>query len=121
MQIFIVLGLLIAIVAVVFALQNLAAVTISFFFWNIHGSLALVLLVSVAVGVLISLLTGLPGLIRGRWTIKSQKKKLAVLEAERNSLQQRAEQAEKEVSALEEQLASLSAALEKHQPEQPAS
>jgi chromosome segregation ATPase len=76
---------------------------------------------SVAVGVLISLLTGLPGLIRGRWVINSQKKRPAALEAERSSFQQRAERAEKEVSALEEQLASLSAALEKHETDQPAS
>jgi cytochrome bd-type quinol oxidase subunit 1 len=107
----------IAIIAVIFALQNLAAVTVSFLFWNIHGSLALVLLVTLAVGVLISLLASLPGLIRGKWALSSQKKKLAALEAERNTYQHKAEEAEKDVKNLEEQLASFSAELEKHLPD----
>jgi putative membrane protein len=115
MQIFIVIALLISIVAVVFALQNLVPVTISFFFWSIHGSLALVLLVSIAAGVLISLLASLPGLIRVRWVAASQRKKLAALEAESKAYKKKAEEAEKEVGTLEEQLAALSAALEDHQ------
>jgi len=114
MQIFIVIALLISIGAVVFALQNLAAVTISFFIWSIHGSLALVLLVSIAVGVVISLLASLPGLVRARWAGTSQKKKLAALEAENKLYKKRAEEAEKEVRALEEQLAALSAAFDEH-------
>jgi uncharacterized integral membrane protein len=119
MQIFIVLGLIIAIVAVIFALQNLAAVTITFLFWSIHGSLALVLLVTLACGVLISLLTSMPGLVRGKWTTSKQGKKLASLEAERLAYKQRAEVAEKDVRELEDQVANLSAELEKHLPEGP--
>ena len=117
MQIFIIIALVIAVIAVIFALQNLAAVTVSFFIWSIHGSLALVLLVTLAVGVLISLLASLPGLFRGKWITSSQKKKLAALEAERTMYRQKAEEAEKDVKNLEEQLASLSAELEKHQPD----
>jgi len=115
MQIFIVIALLISFVAVVFALQNPAAVTISFFFWSMHGSLALVILVSMAAGVVISLLASLPGLVRTRWTGASQKKKLAALEAENKLYKKRAEEAEKEVRALEEQLAALSAAFDERQ------
>ncbi|MEA4909703.1 MAG: LapA family protein [Chloroflexi bacterium] len=118
MQIFIVIALVIAILAVVFALQNLATVTVTFFIWSIDASLALVLLVTLAVGVLISLLASLPGLIRGRWTVSGQKKKLAALEAERNTYQQKAEAAEKDVKLLEEQMASLSAALETQTPDE---
>jgi uncharacterized integral membrane protein len=115
MQIFIIIALVIAIIAVIFALQNLTAVSVSFLFWNIHGSLALVLLVTLAVGVLISLLASLPGLIRGKWAQSGQKKKLAALEVERSAYQQRAESAEKDVKNLEEQLASYSAELDKLQ------
>jgi putative membrane protein len=120
MQVFIIIALIIAVVAVIFALQNLAAVTVTFFFWSFHGSLALVLLLSVAAGVLISLLAGLPGMIRSRWTVASHKKKLAALESERNEHKTRSEEAEKEVRLLEEQLASLSAALEQTQQGQSA-
>jgi lipopolysaccharide assembly protein A len=119
MQIFILLAILIAILAVVFALQNLAVVTVSFLFWSIQGSQALVLLVTLAAGVLISLLASLPGLVRGKWSNAGQRKKLAALEAERNACRQRAETAEKDVKELEEQLASLSEELEKYQPAVP--
>ncbi len=119
MQIFIFIALLIAILAVIFALQNLAVVTVSFLFWSIQGSQALVLLVTLAAGVLISLLASLPGLVRGKWSTASQRKKLAALEAERNNFRQRAATAEKDVKDLEEQVASLSAELEKFQPETP--
>ncbi len=112
MQVFIIVALVIAVVAVIFALQNIAAVTVTFFFWSFHGSLALVLLLSVAAGVLISLLAGLPGLIRLRWAVGSQRKKLAILESERSDNSRKAEEAGNEVKTLEEQLASLSAALE---------
>ena len=46
--IFIFFALIIAAVAVIFALQNTSAVTVTFFFWNFHGSLALVLLGALA-------------------------------------------------------------------------
>ncbi len=112
MQIFIIVALVIAGMAIVFALQNITAVTVTFLFWNLQGSLALVLLLSVGVGVLISLLVSLPGLIRGKWGAAGQKKKLASLETENSANKQRADEAEKEIKILEEQLASLSAALE---------
>lgn len=116
MQILIILALIIAVVAVIFALQNIAAVTVSLFFWHINGSLALVLLVTLAAGVLISLLASAPGAISRRWTISNLKKKLAAAESERAALQKRAEDAEKEVKLLEEQLASLSGELDKYLP-----
>lgn len=118
MQILIIIALVIAIIAVIFALQNLTVVTVSFFFWEAHSSLALVLLITLAVGVAISLLASLPGMIRGKLNESSQKKRLVALEAERDTYRQRAEAAEKEVKALEEQLASYSAELEKHLPDE---
>jgi uncharacterized integral membrane protein len=117
MQIFVVVAVVIAILAVIFALQNLTVVTVTFFFWNAHASLALVLLITLAAGVLISLLASLPGLVRGKWISSSQKKKLAGLESERSAYLQRAEIAEKDVRQLEEQLASYSAELDKQQTE----
>ena len=74
------------------------------------------LLISVAVGFLISLLASLPGLIRGKWSAAGQRKKFASLETENSANKQRADDAEKEIKTLEEQLASLSAALEKSGP-----
>ena len=53
MQIFLVLGLVIAILAVVFAVQNVAVVAISFFTWKVDLSLAVALLLALAAGVLV--------------------------------------------------------------------
>lgn len=118
MQILVIIALLIAIIAVIFALQNLAAVTVTFLFWSIHGSLALVLLVTLTSGVLISLLASMPGLIRGKWTSSKEKKRLVTLESERNNYKSRAEEADKEVKELEEQLASLSAEIDHRLPDE---
>jgi lipopolysaccharide assembly protein A len=113
MIVLVILALLISGLAIIFALQNIAPVTVTFFLWSFHGSLALVLLASVAVGVLICLLAALPGLVRGRWTTGSQKKKLSQLETQRSETLRRAEEAEKEVKELEEQVANLSAELDR--------
>lgn len=119
MQIFIIIALLIAVIAVIFALQNTAAVTVTFLFWSINGSLALILLLTLLVGVLISVLVSLPGLIRRKWSLASHKKKLTALEAERSAYQKQAEDAQKEMKELEEQLANLSAALDGQLPNEP--
>jgi putative membrane protein len=81
MQIILIIALLIAILAVIFALQNAIPVSITFLVWKTEGSLALVLLVTLAVGAVVGLLVSLPGRIRGAWTAGSQKKKLTELEA----------------------------------------
>jgi lipopolysaccharide assembly protein A len=119
MQIYLLFALIIAIIAVIFAVQNMAAVTISFLFWNVKGSLALVLLVSLTAGVLLSSLVSIPGFISGKWTSSSQRKKLANLETERNLYKQKAETAEQEVKELEQQLANLTADFEQTHPDQP--
>ena len=79
---------------------------------------ALVLLITLTAGVLISVLVSLPGLVRGKWATAGQRKKRTALELERETFRQRAEAAEKEVKELELQLASLSAELEKHLPDE---
>jgi len=79
-SILLILALAIAIIAVIFALQNTAAVTVSFFVWQFHESLALVLLLTVILGVLIGTLTILPGSIRSKWRLSSQRKKIDLLE-----------------------------------------
>lgn len=126
MQIFLVLALLVAILAVVFAVQNVALVSISFFAWNIQVSLAVALLAALGAGVLISILVSIPGRVKGSWNSVSKKKKYSSLEAERTSLQakvneltserdryiQQLEDSKNEIAKLEEELASLSAALQ---------
>lgn len=99
--ILLILALLISVVAVIFALQNTDPVTVSFFIWQFEQSLALVLLLSVLVGVLIGLLTILPGMIRTRWHLASRNKKLNQLEKEVIETKIKLEAASQRIAALE--------------------
>lgn len=80
MLIFLAVALLIAIFAVIFALQNPTPVTITFLTWKFESFLALVLLLTFVLGVILGLLTSVSAVIRRSWTISSQKKKIAQLE-----------------------------------------
>jgi uncharacterized integral membrane protein len=112
-QIFAILAILIAVIAVIFALQNITTVTVSLFIWSFQSSLALALLIALGVGVIISMLISLPGLIGTRFSLSRLKKKVTTLETERDDFKQKADKAGKEISELELQLANLSADLEK--------
>jgi uncharacterized integral membrane protein len=96
-----ILALIIAVIAVIFALQNTAAVSVSFFVWQFNQSLALVLLLAAFVGVIIGLLTILPGSIRTRWQLAARNKKIASLEKEIEELKEKLTSAEQRLQALQ--------------------
>ncbi len=81
MQIFLVVALIIAILAVIFALQNPMPITVSLLAWQFEGSLALVLLIALTLGVLISLLVSVPTVIRRNRAITAQRKTIRELES----------------------------------------
>ena len=74
------LGIAFGVASVMFALQNVSIVTVSFFAWQFEGSLALVLLLSLAMGVLISLLLVLPETAKNYFRYKKLKKSYERLE-----------------------------------------
>ena len=78
---FVIVALLLAVLAVILALQNTAPAALTFLAWSFHGPLAIMLLIALATGVAITFFGLLPALVRGRWTIRSQKKKLGELES----------------------------------------
>ena len=96
MQIFLLFALLIALVAVIFAVQNTALVTVSFLLWDIENSLAVILLVAVFAGVLISLFASLPGWVKNRLVVTNYRKKVKELDANL------AKQSDKTLAALQE-------------------
>ncbi len=59
---------------VVFALQNVSAVTVAFFQWQFEGSLAMVLLLAIASGILVCLLLVLPGSIQTTFRFRRLRK-----------------------------------------------
>ncbi|MDD3655272.1 MAG: LapA family protein [Atribacterota bacterium] len=56
MQIFLLIAALIAVLAVIFALQNAVPITVSFLFWQVESSLALILIVAFIAGLITSFL-----------------------------------------------------------------
>ncbi len=82
---FLVLGLLLGAVSVVFALQNTSDITVTFITWHVEGSLALILLLSMVSGVLISILVSLPEVFKNYRIKKNLMKDNDALRAELDS------------------------------------
>lgn len=73
-------GFVLGAAALLFALQNTEVVSLTFVGWQFQSSLALLVLVSVGVGILISILAFLPSAIARSFRImglKSENRKLA--------------------------------------------
>lgn len=70
MRIALVLSLVLAVLAVAFALQNPGFTDVNVGPWEVRGSTALILMVTFGIGVLVGLLATLPTLIRRRRRIK---------------------------------------------------
>ncbi|ASC73820.1 Lipopolysaccharide assembly protein A [Halomicronema hongdechloris C2206] len=67
MRLFVISALVIAFLAILFALQNNNLVTINLLVWRYEQSLALVLLATLAIGVLVGLLVSIPAIVRRGW------------------------------------------------------
>jgi len=80
MQIRLIAALLIALLAVIFALLNSTPVTVNLFFTQFPGSLALILLGAVFVGAVLSLLLSAPGTVRRRRSRSEEQKRIKELE-----------------------------------------
>ncbi len=80
MIILFILGLLLGALAVFFALQNVAVITVNFLYWQLTGSLALILSLAIVSGILIAFLLLLPESISGYFKYKSLKKENKKLE-----------------------------------------
>lgn len=75
MRIGLVLSLLLAILAVLFAVQNPQPMEVQLVFFSTEGSTALVLILTFGLGVTVGLLSSLPGRIRARRKLKALQKK----------------------------------------------
>ena len=89
MQLTIIAAIFVAIAGVVFAIQNNAPVTVDFFIWQFTSSLALVLMLAVAVGAMIVALLTTPATLRRQWLIAQQRKRIDALEKDLGFLRAR--------------------------------
>ena len=111
MQLQLIVAIIVAILAVVFALQNAVPITVSFLTWRFESSLALVLLITVALGVIMSLLVSVPSKIKRVKLISNQKKKIQELES---SLQRETESKTREETGIK-----VEEEIERDEPELP--
>ena len=75
MRVGLILSLLLAIVAVLFAVQNPQPMDVHLLFFETQGSTALVLILTFGLGVVVGLLSSLPGRLRARRKLKALQKK----------------------------------------------
>jgi uncharacterized integral membrane protein len=81
MRVLIILAVLLALLVTVFAVQNIAPTAIQFLFWNVTGSLALILMVTFSVGILIGLMIMIPASVRGRFQAADLRRAVKSLES----------------------------------------
>ena len=98
--VYLIFALIIAVIAVIFALQNTMTVTISFLAWEITGSLSLVLLVTLAIGAVIGLLVLTPSAIKNTIASSNHRKRIGLLEKQLDDQRARIADLEKPKSTL---------------------
>lgn len=89
MQLTIIAAIAMAIAGVFFALQNNVPVTVNFIVWRFDGSLAMVLLLAVALGAAIVALLTTPATLRQQWIASRQKRRIEGLEQDNKKLAER--------------------------------
>lgn len=77
---YVLLALLIAFLAIAFALQNNSLVLINLLFWQTRESLALVLLATLALGFMIGLMVMMPALFKRGWRLSRSRQQKTALE-----------------------------------------
>ena len=75
-----ILALIFAILAIIFAQQNPMIVTVSFYSYSVDGSLALFILFAVIIGIIISTLLMTPGAVKRGFELRNHRKKIGGLE-----------------------------------------
>lgn len=103
MQLTVILGIVVAIGGVSFALQNNIPVTVTFLVWRFDSTLALVLLIALALGALILALVSTPATLKAQWSASRLRKQLESATSTNHAL-------ERKIAELEGRLAALPAA-----------
>ena len=75
-----IIGVIIALIAVVFAVQNSVTVQVKFLAWSLNCSMALLLIIVLITGMAVGMLILTPSMMKKNSTIKSGNKKIAELE-----------------------------------------
>ncbi len=80
MYFFLFLALIITILLVLLAVQNPVYITVSFFSWQMDGSLVVILSTVFAAGLITGVLMSMPSILRKSFAVRDQKRKIKQLE-----------------------------------------
>lgn len=80
MRALVALALILALLVTVFAVQNNADTTVKFLAWSVRGSAALVLMITLTVGIVVGLLPMIPGSVRNRLKVAELNRQVKSLE-----------------------------------------
>ncbi len=112
MRLYIVSGLAIAFLAILFALQNTNLVTINLLGLQYQQSLALVLLLTLAIGVIVGLLVSIPAVIRRGWRVSRFQKQTDTLSGLLQDTEQQVATETQRVQAVHQRYQDLLSALD---------
>ncbi|HYX06252.1 MAG TPA: LapA family protein [Bacteroidales bacterium] len=79
MQRNLIIALILAVILVVFALQNAADTAVKLWFWDFHSSLSLLLLVAFGIGTLLGIIFSWPSIKKKNKKISERDKRIAQL------------------------------------------
>lgn len=90
--VYLLIVLAVAILAMIFALQNSIQIVISFFSWSASGSLSLVLILTLSIGILLGVLIMAPSAFKRSMQFSGLKRKFSRLEKEKTRLNEKMEE-----------------------------
>jgi lipopolysaccharide assembly protein A len=99
-----ILALIIALLAIVFAFQNPVVLVIRFGIWAVQASLAFILLLALAIGFVVGLLVSLPAIMKRGWKSSQQKSTIQNLEQELHQQTQLVADQKRRIEFLEQNL-----------------
>ena len=85
MQRSLIFALILAIIVVIFALQNSDTVTVKLWFWEVQSSVALVMLIILLIGAILGVLFSLPSIFKKNKKIEDLEEQIRKLEIKTSS------------------------------------
>lgn len=93
MLVSLIFGLIVGALAVIFALQNIFPVTVTFLLWELTTSLAVLISLSLLMGIIVSSFLAIPGAIKNMFVISNLKKENKKLSDELETIHRTAQDA----------------------------
>jgi len=101
MQFLVIFSLVIAIIAVIFAVQNNGTTTLQFLVWKQEIPLAVGLVLAAFLGAMISLFASMPAIFREKMAVRKLRKQVADIETSLQNEQSRLEEAKQKLTEMD--------------------